>query len=107
MEKTMTEENLVKCLAQLGNITRLKIFRLLVKAGRKGLSVGEIQDALDIPGSTLSHHISKLTNLDLVTQVREGRVLHCIANYELLDDVIFELKNQCCVDETTCEVTEK
>ena len=93
----MNEEQLVKCLAQLGNITRLRIFRLLVKAGKEGLSVGEIQEELNIPGSTLSHHISKLTNLDLVRQVREGRVLHCIANYELLDIVVDELKNQCCV----------
>ncbi|WP_331773845.1 ArsR/SmtB family transcription factor [Sulfurospirillum sp. 1612] len=96
----MEEERLVKCLAQLGNLTRLRIFRLLVKAGQDGLSVGEIQEALKIPGSTLSHHISKLTNLELVKQKREGRILHCIANYELLDIVIAELQNQCCVYET-------
>lgn len=95
----MEEEYLVKCLAQLGNSTRLKIFRVLVKAGKNGLSVGEIQEKLNIPASTLSHHISKLSNLDIVRQEREGRTLHCIANYELLNNVIFELKNQCCVDE--------
>lgn len=93
----MEEEKLVKCLAQLGNITRLKIFRLLVKAGRDGLSVGEIQEELGVPNSTLSHHISKLTQLDLVQQKREGRVLHCTANYALLDAVISALKNQCCL----------
>lgn len=93
----MEEEKLVKCLAQLGNLSRLRIFRLLVQAGKEGLSVGKIQEELDIPGSTLSHHISKLTNLDLVSQRREGRVLHCTANYELLDIVISELKSQCCV----------
>jgi len=93
----MNEEQLVKCLAQLGNISRLRIFRLLVKSGEKGLSVGKIQEELKIPASTLSHHISKLTNLDLVRQNREGRTLHCIANYELLDSVIDELKVQCCV----------
>lgn len=93
----MTDEQLVKCLAQLGNITRLKIFKLLIKAGSKGLSVGKIQEELSIPGSTLSHHITKLTTLDLVRQEREGRVLHCTANFELLDMVINELKSQCCV----------
>jgi len=93
----MNEETLVKCLAQLGNLTRLKIFRLLVRAGESGLSVGKIQEELDIPGSTLSHHLSKLTNLDLVRQQREGRTLHCIANYSLLDVVVNELKDQCCV----------
>lgn len=94
----MNEEKLVKCLAQLGNITRLRIFRLLVKAGKEGLSVGKIQEELVIPGSTLSHHISKLTNLDLVKQERKGTVLNCFANYLLLDEVISELQDQCCVD---------
>lgn len=93
----MNEEDLVKCLAQLGNITRLRVYRLLVKAGKKGLSVGEIQEQLDVPGSTLSHHLTKLINLDLIRQEREGRVLHCTANYELLNTVIAELKDQCCV----------
>ncbi len=90
----MNEEELVKCLAQLGNITRLKIFRLLVKAGEKGLSVGKIQEELEVPGSTLSHHINKLTTLNLVRQEREGRTLHCIANYELLDTVVNELQHR-------------
>ena len=98
----MEEEKLVNCLAQLGNITRLRIYRLLVKAGKKGLSVGEIQDKLDIPGSTLSHHISKLVNFDLIKQKREGRVLHCSANYELLNSVVDALKDQCCVGDTNC-----
>jgi ArsR family transcriptional regulator len=98
----MQEEKLVNCLAQLGNITRLRIFRLLVKAGKKGLSVGEIQDELNVPGSTLSHHISKLVNLDLVKQTREGRILHCSANYDLLNDVLDALKDQCCVGDQNC-----
>ena len=95
----MNEEKLVKCLAQLGNITRLRIFRLLVKAGKEGLSVGKIQEKLVIPASTLSHHISKLLNLDLVKQERKGTVLNCFANYTLLDDVISELQDQCCLDD--------
>ena len=93
----MNEEQLVKCLAQLGNITRLRIYRLLVQAGNNGLSVGEIQKKLDVPGSTLSHHITKLVNLELLSQEREGRILHCKANYKLLDDVINALRDQCCV----------
>ena len=95
----MNEEKLVKCLAQLGNITRLRIFRLLVRAGKEGLSVGKIQEKLVIPASTLSHHISKLLNLDLIKQERKGTVLNCFANYTLLDDVISELQDQCCLDD--------
>jgi DNA-binding transcriptional ArsR family regulator len=93
----MNDEQLAKCLAELGNITRLKIFKLLVQAGDKGLTVGLIQDKLQVPGSTLSHHITKLVSADLLRQEREGRTLHCIANYEILDSVVNELKNQCCV----------
>jgi len=98
----MKEEELVNCLAQLGNITRLRIYRLLAKAGKKGLSVGKIQEELNIPGSTLSHHISKLTALDLVFQTREGRILHCTANYELLHNVVDALRDQCCIGDETC-----
>lgn len=93
----MSDEQLAKCLAELGNVTRLKIYKLLVKAGSTGLAVGVVQEKLHIPGSTLSHHLSKLTSANLIRQEREGRVLHCIASYEVLDAVICELKNQCCL----------
>ena len=93
----MEEEKLVKCLAQLGNLTRLRVFRLLVKSGKNGLSVGKIQEELEVPASTLSHHISKLVNLDLIKQTRDGRVLHCTANYDVLNSVISELQDQCCM----------
>jgi len=93
----MNDEQLSKCLAQLGNITRLQIFKLLVKAGKDGLSVGTIQEKLSVPGSTLSHHITKLISVDLISQKRDGRTLYCIANYEVLDGVMLALKDQCCV----------
>lgn len=93
----MNDEQLAKCLAELGNITRLRIYKLLVKAGLEGLSVGRVQEELNIPGSTLSHHLSKLVSANLISQNRDGRVLHCVANFELLDSVVHELKNQCCV----------
>ena len=64
-------------LAELGHITRLAIFRLLVKAGQTGVSVGEIQQQLDIPGSTLSHHLSRMIKVDLLEQQRDGRTLYC------------------------------
>ncbi len=93
----MNDEQLAKCLAELGNITRLRVFKFLVKAGRTGVPVGVIQEHLQVPGSTLSHHITKLASANLIRQERDGRVLHCIANFEILDNVISDLKNQCCV----------
>ena len=61
-------------LSQLGNITRLKIVRELVRAGNAGMPVGEIRARLDIPNSTLSHHLSHLRNVGLIRQKREGTI---------------------------------
>ncbi len=54
----MTPQYAARCLEKLGNPTRLEVFRLLVKAGPDGLAVGEIQEHLSIPPSTLSHHLA-------------------------------------------------
>ena len=86
-----------RCLEKLGNPTRLEVFRLLVKAGDGGLPVGEIQDHLGIPASTLSHHLAHLVNAGLVLQEREGRVLRCRPNFPLMDDLIGFLTSECCV----------
>ena len=66
-----------RCLAELGHPHRLLAFQLLVKAGDKGLAVGEIERELSIPRSTLAHHIAQLVGAGLVTQTREGRVQRC------------------------------
>jgi DNA-binding transcriptional ArsR family regulator len=70
-------EDAARCLAELGHPHRLQIFRLLIKAGEVGLSVGEIQSRLEIPKSTLAHHIAQLVSAGLMTQVREGRIQRC------------------------------
>ncbi len=92
----MEHSQAARCLEKLGNPTRLEIFRLLVRAGRAGLAVGEIQEHLDIPGSTLSHHISHLVNAGLLHQQREGRVLRCTPNFTLINEVIRFLTDECC-----------
>ncbi len=88
----MTEENLANCLAELGNITRLRIFMFLIKIGDEGTPVGSIQEHLKIPGSTLSHHLTKLASVNLISQQREGRILYCRANYEVINIVLDQLK---------------
>lgn len=85
-----------RCLEKLGNPTRLEVYRLLVRAGPEGLAVGELQQHLGVPASTLSHHLSHLVNADLVRQVREGRVLRCTANYRMMDQVVGFLTEECC-----------
>ena len=92
----MEPQRAARCLETLGNPTRLEIYRLLVRAGPDGLAVGEIQEHLGVPGSTLSHHMSHLVNVGLVHQEREGRVLRCRPDYALMDQVVAVLTEQCC-----------
>ncbi len=83
--------------AQLGNATRLCIIRILVEAGDEGLKVGEIQDELGVPGSTLSHHLLHLKNAGLISQKRVGNVLICSANFSMLKSAVDYLQAECCV----------
>jgi DNA-binding transcriptional ArsR family regulator len=71
-------------LAAMGTPPRLRIMRLLLAAHPKGLVVGDIQQALAMTGSTLSHHLEKLRHQDLVRVRREGTYLHYTANAEAL-----------------------
>ena len=97
----MKHEDAAKRLAELGNTTRLAVFRFLVRAGHGGAAVGEIQKALSVPGSTLSHHISRLVSVGLVKQVRESRTLYCIPQFDALTELMEFLKEECCTG-TTC-----
>lgn len=90
-----------KQLAELGHETRLGIFKYLVKGGRNGVPVGEIKDALAVPGSTLSHHLSRLVNVGLVQQDRKGTTLYCVPQYSELDALIDFLNEECCAAEGT------
>ena len=88
-------------MSQLGNITRLKIVRELVRAGDVGMAVGEIRDVLDIPNSTLSHHLSHLRNVGLIRQEREKTVLRCFINYDHIDGIVSFLTEECCAADPT------
>lgn len=99
----MEIEHAANALKELGHSTRLAIFKLLVKAGPEGLPVGDIQENLNIPNSTLSHHISKLVSVNLIKQHRDGRTLFCIPQYENLYELIHFLQDECCADQK-CEV---
>jgi DNA-binding transcriptional ArsR family regulator len=92
----MNTDQAAETLEALGNPTRLAIFRLLVQAGEAGAPVGVVQKALDIPASTLSHHISRLTRANLVTQERRSRELICRANYETMREMMSFLTDNCC-----------
>jgi ArsR family transcriptional regulator, arsenate/arsenite/antimonite-responsive transcriptional repressor len=80
----------------MGTEPRLRIMQLLLSAHPDGLVVGEIQDELDIPNSTLSHHLDKLRNENLVLVRRESTFLRYNANTEALQEVLQFLYAECC-----------
>jgi ArsR family transcriptional regulator, arsenate/arsenite/antimonite-responsive transcriptional repressor len=80
----------------IGTEARLRIMQLLLSAHPGGMVVGEIQEELDIPSSTLSHHLDKLKAEDLVRVRRESTFLHYSANMEALQELLTFLYAECC-----------
>src|SRR6476469_3171318 len=80
----------------MGNEQRLRIMQLLLTAHPEGLVVSEIQDEVEIPNSTLSHHLEKLRTEDLVSVKREGTFLRYTANTEALQELLQFLYAECC-----------
>lgn len=80
----------------MGTEARLRIMQLLLSAHPEGMVVGEIQEELDIPNSTLSHHLDKLRNEGLVQVRRESTFLRYTANIEALQEILQFLYSECC-----------
>ena len=89
-------------LEALGNPTRLRIYRTLVRAGEDGMAVGRLQERLDIAASTLSHHLKALVGVGLVTQTRDGTTLICHTNYGVMRGLLEYLVEECCVEGRGC-----
>jgi len=83
-------------LTAMGTEPRLRIMQLLLSAHPEGLVVSEIQSALCIPNSTLSHHLEKLRNEELVRVRRESTFLWYTANTEALQELLGFLYAECC-----------
>jgi len=94
-----TAENVAKyadMLSAMGTEPRLRIMQLLLSAHPEGLVVGDIQSELDIPNSTLSHHLEKLKNEELVNVRRESTFLRYTANTDALQELLQFLYAECC-----------
>lgn len=83
-------------LSAMGTEPRLRIMQLLLSAHPEGLVVGNIQEELEIPNSTLSHHLDKLKNENLVLVKRESTFLRYTANTEALQELMQFLYSECC-----------
>jgi len=96
----MRENQAARGLAALGNRTRLRLFKLLVKAGEAGLNVGDIGARIRVPASTLAHHLASLTRAGLVIQERRGREVVSRADYDAMDGLVAYLTKECCLGVT-------
>jgi len=82
--------------AAMGTEARLRIMQLLLSAHPEGMVVGDVQAELQIPNSTLSHHLEKLKNEGLVKVRREGTFQRYTANTEALQELLQFLYAECC-----------
>ena len=99
----MKLDDAANILAKIGNPTRLKIVRLLVRAGDDGLAVGMIQKKLNIPGSTLTHHIAHLKSAGVIRQQRQQATLICKMEFDVLRKLVDYLTEECCLDAISTE----
>jgi DNA-binding transcriptional ArsR family regulator len=83
-------------LGALGHPIRLQILRVVVQAGSQGVAAGKIQSSLDIPASTLSFHLKRLTHAGLLTSRSEGTFLYYTTDYAVLRELTDYLWEDCC-----------
>lgn len=96
MESYNSPEDAVAALSALAQEHRLEIFRLLVQAEPKGLAAGDIADALSIPASSLSFHLSHLKQGGLVSDERKGRSIIYRADFAAMNGLMAYLLENCC-----------
>jgi ArsR family transcriptional regulator len=94
--KRLNEARAADGFAALGNRARLRLLRLLVRAGPNGLNVSDIGRLMEMPASTLAHHLSSLVGGGLVTQERRGREVICTADYAAIKGAATYLTEDCC-----------
>lgn len=100
----MDETEVVKALGALAQETRLRIFRLLIVAGRDGLTPGQMSEQLNAPATALSFHLKELSHAGLVAAERDGRNLIYRAHFERMMGLMGYLTEHCCAGQP-CEVS--
>ena len=95
----MKIEDAARSFAAIGSEARLQVLNSLVRAGGKGLSVGDIQSRTNIAASTLAHHLRTLSLAGLVEQEKDGRSVINRAAYQNLENLASYILTECCVDE--------
>ena len=83
----------------MGSQSRLEVLQALVRAGGRGLAVGDIQQKTGIPASTLAHHLKHLAAAELIHQDKLGRSIINRANFDVLQSLADYILNECCLEE--------
>lgn len=98
MEQTheISEQKAADALAALGNQTRLRVFKVLIRAGHEGINVGSIQRLIGVPATTLAHHLNTLAEAGLIGQEKRGREVICTADFHAVNNVLDFVKAECC-----------
>jgi ArsR family transcriptional regulator, arsenate/arsenite/antimonite-responsive transcriptional repressor len=92
----MEEQEVVKALAAMAQVSRLRVFRTLIVAGPSGLTPGALGEELGLAATTLSFHLKELVHAGLVSQQRDGRNLIYRAVFEQMSAVLGYLTAHCC-----------
>jgi ArsR family transcriptional regulator len=95
----MDTSDAVTALGALAQESRLKVFRLLVRAGTKGMAAGDIARALDVPANTMSAHLAVLARAKLVASRKEGRSVIYAVDLEGTRALLSFLVEDCCQGE--------
>ena len=99
LEPPLVDEDAALMLAALGSMPRLAIYRSLLRSGARGLNVSELQEATQIPGSTLKHHVAALVAAGLLQQERRAREVYSTARFREVRRLSAFLLRECCADE--------
>jgi len=103
----LNEDIAAASLGALGNPTRLRLYRLLVRAGQPGLPVGTLIRMLGTPASTLAHHLACLTRAGLVEQEQRGREVRSRPDFAVMNQLMDFLTAECCTGAPSAQTTEE
>jgi ArsR family transcriptional regulator len=93
---SLDEAAAARMLAALGSVVRLRVYKVLLRAGPEGLNVSDLQRETAMPASTLAHHLATLVEAGLVEQERRGRERVCTARYDEIRKASAYLMAECC-----------
>lgn len=99
----MNKTHAAQGFSAMGSEARLDVLRCLVRAGRPGLTVGDIQSRTGIAASTLAHHLRQMADAGLISQEKSGRSVITRARFDHLEMLARYILVECCADQSNEE----